>query len=105
MVVQTQLCVTIEGEHGCWRPSLRPGKLGYVLVSFPRAGQRRQPQALLHRATYEALVGAIPDAHDLHHHTCGNTGCANPWHTRPVPKPEHGRISATTRDQKGARHD
>lgn len=35
-----------------------------------------------YRLTYEELRGPIPDGCVLHHRTCNQRLCVNPWHTR-----------------------
>jgi hypothetical protein len=51
---------------------------------------------LAHRYAYEALVGPIPDDHDLDH-LCGNTRCVNPAHLEPVTRAENVRRAAERR--------
>ncbi len=40
---------------------------------------------------YERLIGPIPDGLVLHHRTCNNKPCVNPWHTVPITQAEHLR--------------
>lgn len=42
----------------------------------------------VHRVTYEAMVGPIPDGLDLDH-LCRNRSCCNPAHLEPVTRREN----------------
>lgn len=59
----------------------KPEKSGYVRL---RVKGKNVPA---HRFIYEALVGPIPEGHDLDHR-CAETNdiraCVNPWHTKPA---------------------
>lgn len=51
-------------------------------------GHGRVREGLAHRVVYEALVGPIPEGHQLHH-LCENPPCVNPKHLRSVTPGEH----------------
>jgi len=61
----------------CWIPNYTTDKGGYVSL---RADGRMQK---MHRLTYEALVGPIPEGRQLDH-LCRVRSCCNPAHLDPV---------------------
>lgn len=58
-----------------WDGYCTPGGYGYTRVEG-------RPQ-YVHRASYEALVGPIPDGLEIDH-LCRNKACYNPAHLEPV---------------------
>jgi len=74
-------------DDGCWIATSSLDKEGYGRVSI--GGDRG---ALAHRVVYEALIGPIPEGHDLDH-TCRQHACVNPTHTQPVTRAENMRRS------------
>jgi hypothetical protein len=99
-------------ENGCW---IWPGAQtmeGYGRIGW--TGEAGKTWRLTHRAVYEALVGPIPEGHDMDHvchdprecqperfADCPHHGCCNPAHLRPVTRRENllrgGTISAERR--------
>lgn len=78
-----------EGEHykvdadtGCWIWLKSTDRSGYGIA-----------QGRAHRKVYEALQGAIPEDHHLHH-VCANKACVNPKHLRAVTHEEHMALEA-----------
>lgn len=70
-----------EDSNGCWVWTGYIGKNGYASIRYVFDGQSKHSSA--HRASYEALVGPIPDG--LHiDHLCRNRACVNPQHLEPV---------------------
>lgn len=66
-------------DGDCWVWQGPVNRKGYGSVMCP--DRRVRP---IHRVTYMALVGPIPDGLTLDH-TCRNKRCVNPWHLEPVP--------------------
>lgn len=66
-----------DPETGCWlwRGQISNSGYGRIMLSGPQG--RRMESA--HRASYQLLVGAIPEG-ALVRHTCGNRLCVNPDH-------------------------
>lgn len=73
---------------GCWLWTARINNRGYGEYSL--SGQRK----LAHRASYELLVGPIPDGHELDH-LCRTPRCVNPAHLEPVTHLENMGRSVT----------
>ncbi len=69
-------------ETGCWEWSGSVEPSGYGRIQIARQGY------MVHRLSYELLVGPIPDGLCLHHE-CENRLCARPDHLRPVTRAEH----------------
>lgn len=71
-----------------------------------RDGYGRAAKGLVHRLSYEALVGPIPEGLELDH-LCQNRACYNPAHLEPVAHAENMRRSAERRVSgpvRGRRH-
>jgi hypothetical protein len=83
--------VVIEG--GCWRWT------GFI----DRKGYGRIGPRLAHRATYELLVGPIPDDLPLDH-LCSNPACVNPAHLEPVTTAENNQRAMRRRTHCGNGH-
>jgi len=77
---------------GCWIWTGARSPLGYGAVSCGGGVTRRA-----HRATYELLVGPIPEGMQLDHvkaRGCTSTACVNPAHLEPVTNAENTRRGA-----------
>jgi hypothetical protein len=80
-------------QGGCWMPSLKADRKGYVRVKVER---RSVP---VHRLAYSLLRGPIPDGLTIDH-LCRNPSCFNPQHLEPVTVQEN--IRRGTQGQKQA---
>lgn len=69
-----------QTEDGCWEWQAKLNKQGYA--QFGRT--------YVHRLTYQALEGPIPDGLELDH-LCQNPACGNPGHLEPVTHAENIR--------------
>lgn len=65
-----------ENPSGCWVWAGAKSK-GYGTASV------KGKQVTVHRAVYEALIGAVPEGMVLDH-LCRNKSCCNPEHLEPV---------------------
>jgi HNH endonuclease len=84
--------VSSEPNSGCWlwTGATTVHGYGHVNIGVGRGHIRA------HRATYEALVGPIPEGMELDH-LCRNPACCNPKHLEPVTHAENvnrGRAGA-----------
>lgn len=70
--------VKVEKTDGCWNWTGATQAGGYGRFS----GEDRKP-VLVHRWSYKALVGPIPEGMTLDH-LCKNTRCVNPEHLEVV---------------------
>jgi len=64
-------------EDECWTWEGAKVKEGYGVLTVNRRGAR------VHRVTYEAYVGPIPEGFQIDH-LCRNTACCNPAHLEAV---------------------
>lgn len=71
-------------ENGCWVWQLSKDRDGYGLMKVQ--GKPR----FVHRLSYEAFVGQIPEGLQLDH-LCRNRACCNPEHLEPVTSQENTR--------------
>ena len=71
-------------DAGCWLWTGHCYGNGYAAMSW----QGRQQ--LLHRLSYEQLVGPIPDGMEIDH-LCRKRNCVNPEHLEPVSRRENVR--------------
>ncbi|MFI5629195.1 HNH endonuclease signature motif containing protein [Streptomyces sp. NPDC051664] len=74
-------------EAGCWEWRGERNKQGY---GYYRVSGKRH---YAHRASYEAVVGPIPDGLEIDH-LCVNPPCINPAHLEPVTHAENQRRAA-----------
>jgi hypothetical protein len=70
-----------EPNSGCWLWLGGRGGRGYGMVR----------DYTIHRLLYEALVGSIPDDHEVHH-LCHVQLCLNPTHLKVLSTSEHKRV-------------
>lgn len=82
------------GPCWLWRGSLN--EAGYGLI-FDTA--QRRP-LLVHRLSYETLVGPIPEGLHLDH-LCRTRSCLNPTHLEPVTAAENNRRAALINNRRG----
>lgn len=82
---------------GCWLPSLKGDRKGYVRV---KVAGRSVP---LHRLAYAAVKGPIPDGLTIDH-LCRNTGCFNPQHLEAVTAAENIRRGTQGKAQASKTH-
>lgn len=76
-----------KDDQGCWlwTAATRTG-YGTTHIGSRTSGDRRQ--VMVHRLTYELLVGPIPEGLDLDH-LCRVRRCVNPFHLEPVTRREN----------------
>jgi hypothetical protein len=82
--------VYLVDENGCWIWQLQRSPNGYGRT------QRNGKVTTAHRASYERLVGPIPEGLHLDH-LCRVRLCVNPAHLEPVTPLENNRRSRTTK--------
>jgi hypothetical protein len=66
-----------DPDTGCWLWRGQVSNSGYGRIMLPGPQGRRMESA--HRASYQTLVGAIPEGAFVRQ-TCGNRLCVNPEH-------------------------
>jgi hypothetical protein len=74
--------VAPPNTDGCWLWTAAKRAGGYGVV------QHQWERRVAHRASYEELVGPIPDGHQLDH-ICRVRNCVNPAHLEPVTHKEN----------------
>lgn len=75
----------VVNDDGCWVYPVSHKSDGYGRVR--QCAADGGAKVLVHRATYEALVGPIPDGLELDHvwaRGCRSNSCCNPAHLEPV---------------------
>lgn len=77
-------------KEACWEWSGEHGAKGYARFR----GEEGENQA--HRFSYQLLVGELLGDLTIDH-TCGNTGCVNPFHLEQVPGLENTKRAAQRR--------
>lgn len=75
-------------QNGCWIWQPKSGNHGYAQLTRRIDGQ--VTAFLVHRLSYEAFVGSIPDGLEIDH-LCCVTKCVNPTHLEPVTQAENIR--------------
>lgn len=65
--------VFIDENSGCWEWTGNPRENGYCRSTFNRVCE------YVHRMSYKAFVGEIPEGMDVMH-LCDNRRCCNPSH-------------------------
>ena len=84
-----QAKVIVHPISDCWRWTGARNPKGYGSVANGEGGSK-----LAHRASYELLVGPIPEGLTIDH-LCLNTSCVNPEHMEPVTRSENSARKAT----------
>lgn len=82
----------VEFTDGCWLWNGHRDSHGYGQIGVTGG---RTKTLLVHRWTYEYVIGAIPDGLELDH-LCRTPSCVNPWHLEPVTHVEN--LRRTRRD-------
>lgn len=68
---------------GCWNWTGSRVPDGYGVMPIGKRPDGKKKYSVVHRWTYEQLVGPIPEGLQLDH-LCRNTSCVNPAHLEPV---------------------
>lgn len=71
--------VTIDHDTGCWIWDRSVVNTGYGQLMVREGSKSRK--LLVHRASYLAFVGDIPDGHVIAH-SCDRKRCCAPYHLR-----------------------
>jgi len=74
-----------NGPGGCWIWTGPTDEAGYGHTGVYLPGQFTD---LVHRVTYQMLVGPIPEDHVIHHE-CEVKACCNPAHLTPMTNSDH----------------
>lgn len=83
-------------ENGCWRSTVKSKvKGGYTRIHVGSRTDGSRRHVLMHRASYEAFVGPIPEGMTIDH-LCEVTDCINPEHLKPATLWDNGRRSKTS---------
>ncbi len=83
----------VESPNGCWEWNGSRFKTGYGKMRIDGR------TVSVHRASYEAHVGPIPDGLQIDH-LCRNRPCCNPAHLEPVTASENLRRAAAARRER-----
>lgn len=88
----------LVGAQDCWLFLGATNSKGYGVTAIDGDGTTR----LAHRASYELLVGTIPEGRIVYH-TCGVKRCCNPAHlVAALPKQAMGHVQADGRAVRSA---
>lgn len=90
------IVAVVDEVSGCWVLEGRKDTNGYGRI------QRGDDTFSVHRLTFEALIGPIPDGLVLDHVVYQNPACVNPWHVEPVPQVvnvQRGGLTKLTAEQ------
>lgn len=73
---------TVDEKSGCWLGEGKPDKWGYIRIQLGSRREGNRRKMLLHRFSYEAFVGPIPEG-ELLQHICDAPRCCSPFHLVP----------------------
>ena len=76
-------------SSGCWISDYAPGTHGYAVIGW-RGEDGKSRAALVHRVTWQAVNGPVPEGMTLDH-LCRVRRCVNPDHLEPVSQMENNR--------------
>jgi hypothetical protein len=86
-ILERVRCRIAVQDNGCWLWLGPKGQDGYGRVG---SGGRNGSPLLVHRVTYEAVCGPVPDGLELDH-LCRVRACCNPAHLEAVTRLENVR--------------
>lgn len=85
--------VEVDPDTGCWIYQGRRNKGGYGRIGW------QGTQIVVHRITYQLLVGPVPEGLQLDH-LCNRPPCCNPEHLEPVTAAENMRRAVARRPRR-----